>query len=180
MIFNPTELAGVFVVDIKSFDDDRGLFARSFCAQEFEKHGLDPAVLQCNLSFNHKAGTIRGMHWQDETAPEPKFVRCIRGAIWDCVIDLRSGSETYGRHFGVELTADNRRALVVPALCAHGYQTLADNSEVLYQVGAFYTPAAERGLRYDDPTFQIAWPDDVRVVSEKDRNWPLYHLESDA
>ena len=178
MLFTPTEIAGAMVVDLKQFADERCFFARAFCAQEFEKHGLDPNVSQCNLSYNHKAGTLRGMHWQDQTAPEPKFVRCIRGAVWDCLIALRPGSETYGRHFGVELTAENRRALFVPALCAHGYETLADNSEVVYQVGGFYSPTAEHGIRYDDPAFNIAWPHEVTVVSPKDREWPLYNLKA--
>jgi dTDP-4-dehydrorhamnose 3,5-epimerase len=174
MIFTQTEISGAFIVDLKQFEDDRGFFARAFCQNEFKEHGLDPTVLQCNLSFNHKAGTMRGMHWQGEAAPEPKFVRCIRGRIWDVIIDLRPGSATHGSHIGVELSAENHRALYIPPLCPHGYLTLTDDVEVLYQVGNVYTPSAECGLRPTAPAFKIRWPREVSVISERDASWPLY------
>ena len=173
MKFVPTPLAGAYVIDLELRQDDRGFFARSFCAREFEAQGLEPLVAQGNLSFNHRAGTLRGLHLQVEPAPETKLVRCTAGAIWDVIVDLREGSPTRLQHFGVELTAANRRALYVPAHFAHGYLTLVDGAEVMYQVGAFYTPGAERGLRYDDPALGIVWPHGVTSLSDKDRAWPL-------
>jgi dTDP-4-dehydrorhamnose 3,5-epimerase len=173
MIFTESPLAGAFVLDLERREDDRGFFARTFCRDEFEAHGLDPAVAQCNVSFNHRRGTLRGMHYQIESAPEPKLVRCTRGAVHDVIVDLRPGSATYLRHFAVELTEDNRRALYVPPLFAHGYLTLVDGAEVSYQVGEMYTPGAERGLRYDDPALAIRWPIPVAVISPKDESWPL-------
>ena len=180
MIFTETKIPGAFFIDLDLKEDQRGWFARAFCPKELEANGIDPTIAQCNISFNHVAGTLRGMHWQNETAPEPKFVRCIRGKIWDVIIDLRPGSSTYGEHIGVELSEENRRALYVPALCAHGYQALTDGAEVLYQVGAFYTPGAERGLRYDDPAFGIQWPAEVTEISEKDASWPLFDREAEV
>lgn len=174
MIFTETKLKGAFVLDLELRSDDRGGFARTYCAKEFEAHGLKPSVAQCNLSFNYKAGTLRGMHYQIPPAAETKLVRCTKGAIYDVIIDLRPDSPTYLQHFGVELTADNRRALYVPELFAHGYQALTDDAEVVYQVGEFYTPGYERGIRYDDPTFAIAWPIPVTVMSEKDQSWPPF------
>ncbi|HEY9620745.1 MAG TPA: dTDP-4-dehydrorhamnose 3,5-epimerase [Crinalium sp.] len=174
MIFTETKLKGAFVLDLEIRSDDRGGFARTYCAKEFEAHGLKPSVAQCNLSFNYKAGTLRGMHYQIPPAAETKLVRCTKGAIYDVIIDLRPDSPTYLQHFGVELTADNRRALYVPEMFAHGYQALTDDAEVVYQVGEFYTPGYERGIRYDDPTFAIAWPIPVTVMSEKDQSWPPF------
>jgi dTDP-4-dehydrorhamnose 3,5-epimerase len=171
MIFTETKLKGAFVLDLELRSDDRGGFARTYCAKEFEAHGLKPSVAQCNLSFNYKAGTLRGMHYQIPPAAETKLVRCTKGAIYDVIIDLRPDSPTYLQHFGVELTADNRRALYVPEMFAHGYQALTDGAEVIYQVGEFYTPGYERGIRYDDPTFAIEWPIPVTVMSEKDQSW---------
>jgi dTDP-4-dehydrorhamnose 3,5-epimerase len=171
MIFTETKLKGAFVLDLELRSDDRGGFARTYCAKEFEAHGLKPSVAQCNLSFNYKAGTLRGMHYQIPPAAETKLVRCTKGAIYDVIIDLRPESPTYLQHVGVELTADNRRALYVPEVFAHGYQALTDDAEVVYQVGEFYTPGYERGIRYDDPTFAIAWPIPVTVISEKDQSW---------
>jgi dTDP-4-dehydrorhamnose 3,5-epimerase len=173
MIFTETELPGAFVIDLDARRDERGFFARTFCQQEFEAHGLEPVVAQCNLSYNHAAGTLRGMHLQVEPAPEAKLVRCTAGAIYDVIVDLRPGSPTRLRHVGVELTARNRRALYVPGMFAHGYLTLTDDAEVTYQVSEFYTPGAERGLRHDDPALGIAWPVPVTVISEKDASWPL-------
>jgi dTDP-4-dehydrorhamnose 3,5-epimerase len=173
MIFTETELVGAYLIDIDTKSDDRGFFARTFCREEFEAHGLKPDVAQCNLSFNHRAGTLRGMHYQVEPATETKLIRCTRGAIFDVIVDMRPQSATYLRHVGVELSADNRRALYVPELFAHGYQALVDGTEVTYQVGEFYTPGHERGLRHDDPVLGIDWPLPVTVISGKDVHWPL-------
>lgn len=174
MIFTQTPLKDAYLIDLELRSDDRGAFARTFCAQEFAAQGLKPTVAQCNLSFNHQAGTLRGMHYQTPPAAETKLVRCTSGAIYDVIIDLRPDSPTYLHHFGVELTADNRRALYVPELFAHGYQALTDGAEVMYQVGEFYTPGNERGLRYDDPAFGIEWPLSVTVISAKDAAWALF------
>ncbi|KAF3884517.1 MULTISPECIES: dTDP-4-dehydrorhamnose 3,5-epimerase [Nostocales] len=176
MIFTKTELQGAYIIDLDQKPDSRGFFARTFCAQEFEAHGLKPTVAQCNLSFNYKKGTLRGMHYQLPPAAETKLIRCISGAIYDVIIDMRPESPTYLQHIGVELTAENRRALYVPEMFAHGYQALTDGAEVVYQVGEFYTPGYERGLRYDDPFFNIQWPVEVTVISEKDKNWPLMSM----
>lgn len=174
MIFTETKLKGAFIIDVELLVDQRGAFSRTFCAQEFAQHGLKPTVAQCNLSFNHQAGTLRGLHYQVPPAAETKLVRCTKGAIYDVIVDMRPDSPTYQQHIGVELTADNRRALYVPELFAHGYQALTDGAEVIYQVGEFYTPGYERGLRYDDPTFGITWPLPVTVISEKDASWPPF------
>lgn len=174
MILTQTTLKDAYLIDLELREDDRGAFARTFCAQEFAAHGLKPTVAQCNLSFNHKAGTLRGMHYQVPPAAETKLVRCTKGAIYDVIIDMRPDSPTYLQHFGVELTADNRRALYVPELFAHGYQALTDGAEVVYQVGEFYTPGYERGLRYDDPAFGIEWPLPVSMISAKDAAWDLF------
>lgn len=173
MIFTETPLTGAWVLDLERRGDDRGFFARTFCQHEFTDHGLEPVVAQCNLSWNARAGTLRGMHYQLPPAAETKLVRCTAGAIYDVIVDLREGSPTYLQHFGVELTAENRRALYVPALFGHGYQALTDGAEVTYQVGEFYTPGAERGLRHDDPALGIEWPIPVTEISEKDATWPL-------
>jgi dTDP-4-dehydrorhamnose 3,5-epimerase len=173
MRFEETPLAGAFVIDIEKAADDRGFFARWFCANEFEPHGITNRVVQANMSFNHRAGTLRGMHYQIPPAAEVKLVRCTRGAIFDVIVDLRPGSPTHRRHFGIELSADNRSGLVVPEGFGHGFQTLVDETEVIYLVSEFYTPGCERGLRYDDPALGIEWPQPVTVVSEKDRGWPL-------
>lgn len=173
MKFTEAPLAGAYVIDLSPISDDRGFFARSFCAREFEEHGLRPAVAQANVSFNHAAGTLRGMHYQLPPNAETKLVRCVGGAIYDVIVDLRPDSPTRLQYFGVELTAQNRRALYVPELFAHGYVTLADNSEVEYQVSEFYAPGQERGLRHDDPALNIAWPIEVRIASDKDRSWAL-------
>lgn len=174
MIFTETKLKDAYIIDLELREDHRGGFARTFCAKEFEAHGLKPMVAQCNMSFNHKAGTLRGMHYQLPPAAETKLVRCTKGAIYDVIIDMRPDSPSYLQHIGVELTADNRRALYVPEMFAHGYQALTDGAEVVYQVGEFYTPGYERGLRYDDPAFGIEWPMPVTVISEKDSAWALF------
>ncbi len=174
MLFTETPLKGAFVIDLEERKDNRGAFARTFCAKEFEAHGLKPSVAQCNLSYNYKAGTMRGMHYQVPPAAETKLVRCTKGKIYDVIIDLRPESPTYLKHFGVELTDDNHRALYVPEMFAHGYQALTDGAEVAYQVGEFYTPGYERGLKYNDPAFNIRWPMPVTVISDKDANWPKF------
>jgi dTDP-4-dehydrorhamnose 3,5-epimerase len=171
--FSATPLAGVFVIDVIPHVDARGSFARIYCADEFSSRGLETDVAQCNLSTNHRRGTVRGLHYQAEPGAEVKLVRCVRGAITDVAVDLRQGSATYLRHVSVELSADNRRALYIPEGCAHGYQSLEDDTEVLYQVSRPYRPELERGLRYDDPALAITWPLPVTAVSEKDRGWPL-------
>lgn len=178
MIFTETELQGAYTIDLEEKHDRRGFFARTFCAKELEAHGLKPVVAQCNLSFNYKKGTLRGMHYQIAPATETKIIRCIKGAIYDVIIDMRPESPTYLQHFGVELSADNHRALYVPEMFAHGYQALSDGCEVMYMVGEFYTPGYERGLRYDDPFFNIQWPLEVTEMSEKDTKWPLMRMMS--
>jgi dTDP-4-dehydrorhamnose 3,5-epimerase len=178
MKFTETKLKGAFVIEIEEKHDNRGFFARTFCAKEFETYGLKATVAQCNMSFNHKKGTLRGMHYQVAPATETKFIRCIRGAIYDVVIDMRPDSSTYLQHIGVELTADNRSALYIPGMFAHGFETLSDDTEVIYQVGEFYTPGYERGIRYNDPVFNIQWPLKVTEISDKDLNWPLIQVEA--
>ena len=173
MIFTKTNIEGIAIVDLVVKRDDRGFFARSFCREEFIENGLEPMVEQCNLSFNHKKGTIRGMHIQIAPHPEAKYVRCIRGAVLDIIVDMRPGSPTRFQHVAVELSQDNRRGLYVPPFFAHGYQTLTDDAEVSYQVSGGYAPQAERGLRYNDPLLQLPWPLPVTVISDKDRSWPL-------
>ncbi|WP_336921866.1 dTDP-4-dehydrorhamnose 3,5-epimerase family protein [Aquipuribacter sp. SD81] len=171
MQITPLALDGAALVALEPRHDDRGFFARSFCRAEFTAAGLEPAVEQVNVSCNTAAGTLRGLHWQTEPAPEAKLVRCTRGAVADVVVDVRPGSPTYLQHVVVELTAANRLAVYVPPLCAHGYLTLEPDTEVTYQVSAPYTPGAERGLRYDDPALGIVWPGPVRHVSDKDLSW---------
>jgi dTDP-4-dehydrorhamnose 3,5-epimerase len=172
MIFTETALAGAFIVDLQEIRDDRGFFARTFCAKEFEAHGLKPVIAQANMSFNHRAGTLRGLHYQRPPAAETKLVRCTAGAIWDVIVDIRPDSPTYMKYVGVELSAANRRALYVPEMFAHGYQTLTDGAEVVYSVGEFYTPGVEGGFRHDDPALGIDWPVPVTVISDKDASWP--------
>jgi dTDP-4-dehydrorhamnose 3,5-epimerase len=173
MRFTESPLRGAFVVELEERTDDRGFFARAFCAKEFADHGINDKVVQANVSYNHVAGTLRGIHYQVPPAAETKFLRCTRGAIHDVIVDLREGSATRGQHFGAELTATNRKAILVPEGFAHGFVTLADESEVLYLVSEFYTPGCERGLRWDDPRLGIRWPRPAAVISEKDASWPL-------
>lgn len=180
MNFHETPLQGAFVVELEERSDERGFFARTFCAREFEEHGLKPTVAQANVSFNHAQGTLRGMHYQVPPAAETKLVRCTRGSIYDVIIDLRPGSPSYLKHFGVELTEHNRMALYVPEMFAHGYLTLSPGAEVVYQVGEFYTPGYERGIRFDDPAFAILWPAPVTLLSPKDESWPAFDAENAA
>jgi dTDP-4-dehydrorhamnose 3,5-epimerase len=173
MKFIETKLKGAFIIDLEPRSDDRGFFSRSFCQKEFEAHGLKTTIAQANISFNYRKGTVRGLHFQFPPAAETKFVRCSRGAIVDVIVDLRPESPTYLQHVAVELTAENRRGLFVPERFAHGYQVLEDNTETTYQVGEFYTPSAESGLRFSDPRLAIEWPLPATDMSDKDANWPL-------
>ncbi len=173
MIFSPTPLAGAHIVEIEQHEDDRGFFARSFCREEFEAHGLNPHVAQSNISFNRRRGTLRGMHYQAAPYAEAKLVRCTQGAIWDVIVDLRHDSPGFRQWHGVELSAANRRALYVPEGFAQGFVTLADNSEVLYLMSQAYRSDAARGLRWDDPAVGITWPVADPHLSERDRGLPL-------
>ena len=173
MIFTETTLSGAFIIDLERREDDRGFFARVFCQNEFTDHGLKPLIAQANIAFNKRKGTLRGMHFQFPPAAETKLVRCTRGAIVDIIVDLRPESPTYLQHVAVELSADNHRALYVPERFAHGYQVLEDITETSYQVGEFYTPEAEGGLRHDDPRLGLTWPLPVTEITEKDRAFPL-------
>lgn len=181
MLFTETALKGAYIIDIEGRNDSRGFFARVFCQKEFAAHGLKPVIAQANVAFNVKKGTVRGMHFQFPPAAETKVVRCTRGGILDVIVDLRPESPTYLKHVAVELTEDNHRAIFVPERFAHGYQVLRDNTETSYQVGEFYTPGVEGGLRYDDPRLGIEWPLSVSVISEKDQQWgPLQEIEADV
>jgi dTDP-4-dehydrorhamnose 3,5-epimerase len=173
MIFNETVLAGAFIIELERREDDRGFFARTFCQKEFADHGLKTTIAQTNTAFNAMRGTLRGMHFQYPPAAETKLVRCTRGSILDIIVDLRPESPTYLQNIEVELTADNHRALYVPERFGHGYQVLEDVTETSYQVGEFYAPGHEGGLRYDDPELGLSWPLPVTEISEKDRVWPL-------
>jgi dTDP-4-dehydrorhamnose 3,5-epimerase len=174
VIFVETKLSGAFLIDLERREDERGFFARAFCQHEFEEHGLKPVIAQANIGFNRQRGCVRGMHFQYPPAAETKVVRCTRGAVLDIIVDLRPESPTFLEHVSVELTADNHRAIYIPERFAHGYQTLADETETSYQVGEFYTPGVEGGLRHDDPALGLTWPLPVSVISEKDASWPLY------
>ena len=173
MVFTETKLSGAFIIDLERREDSRGFFARAFCQHEFGDHGLKPVIAQANIGFNRRRGCLRGMHFQYPPAAETKVVRCTRGAVLDIIVDLRPESPTYLEHVSVELTADNHRAIYIPERFAHGYQTLEDETETSYQVGEFYTPAAEGGLRYDDPALALTWPLPISEISEKDAAWPL-------
>ena len=167
MIFTETSLQGAFIIDIEQRQDSRGFFARTFCAQEFAEYGLEITNVQCSIAFNHQSGTIRGMHYQVEPATEAKLVRCTQGAIYDVIVDMRPNSPTYLAHIGVELTQANRRSLYVPEMFAHGYQTLTNDTEVVYQMNKLYTPGYERGLRYDDRLLGIEWHLPVSEIAKK-------------
>lgn len=171
MIFTETKLKGAFIIDLERREDERGFFARAFCQNEFAEHGLKPVIAQANLAFNKRKGTLRGMHFQYPPHAETKLVRATRGAILDIIVDLRPESPTYLQHVGVELTADNHRALYVPERFAHGYQALEDATETSYQVGEFYAPGTEGGLSPFDPRLGLEWPLPVSVISPKDAAW---------
>ena len=171
MFFRETKLPGAFVIELQKHEDERGFFARSWCHKEFEAHGLNPRMVQCNVSFNKVKGTLRGMHYQVSPCAEAKLVRCTRGAIYDVIVDLRRESSTYKQHFSEVLSSNNHKALFIPEGFAHGFQTLEDNSEVFYQMSEFYSPEHQRGLRYNDPAFEISWPIEATVISDRDRNY---------
>ena len=172
MLFLETKLKGAFTIDLQRIEDSRGFFARAFCKREFERRGLNPAVVQCNVSFNPQKGTLRGMHYQQEPFREVKVVRCIAGAIFDAIVDLRPDSSTYRQWTGVELSAQNGRSLYVPEGFAHGYLTLTENTEVFYQVSEFYSPGYERSIRWNDPAFRIQWPIEPLIISPRDASHP--------
>ena len=176
MIFTETELAGAFIIDLERLCDERGFFARTWCEDEFAAHGIGLPPLQANMSMNPTKGTLRGMHYQLAPYEESKLVRCTRGAIYDVIVDLREDSPTFGQWLGVELTADNCRQLYVPGGFAHGFLTLAENSDVNYQVSAKYAPGFERGLRWDDPAIGIQWPAVPQLISDKDRRHPDFQM----
>ena len=172
MKFIETPLDGAYIIEIEAIEDERGSFARSWCQKEFAEHGLNSRIVQCNISFNKKRGTLRGMHFQVEPFAEAKLVRCTRGAIYDVIIDLRENSHGLKKWFAVELTESNQRMLYIPEGFAHGFQTLEDNTEVFYQMSEFYYPEYSRGVRWDDPFFSIKWPDGERIISKKDQEYP--------
>ncbi len=176
MEFIETALKGAFVVRLKKIEDHRGFFARGWCREEFTQHGLNPNMIQLNVGFSHKRGTVRGMHYQSPPHQEAKFIRCTRGAIYDVIVDLRANSPTLGRWHGEELTADNGAMLYAPEGFAHGYQTLIDNTDMYYMTTALYAASSARGVRYDDAAFGIRWPLPVSVISEPDQKWPDYRM----
>jgi dTDP-4-dehydrorhamnose 3,5-epimerase len=173
MIFSETALLGAYLIDLERIEDSRGFFARSWDELEFAQHDLETRIAQCNTSYNERKGTLRGMHFQRAPHEEVKLIRCLRGALYDVIIDLRADSPTFKRWIGVELSGDNRRMLYVPRGFGHGFQTLADDTETFYMVSDFYTPGAESGVRWDDPAFGIEWPlGEPTEISEKDASWP--------
>ena len=172
MIFIETRLKGAYVVEPEHLADERGFFARVWCQREFEAHGLNPNLTQCNISFNHRKGTLRGMHYQIAPHAESKLVRCTKGAIYDVIVDLRADSNTFMQWFGIELSADNRRMLYVPEGLAHGFLTLTDAVEVFYQMSEFYSAEHARSVRWNDPAFGIQWPGEVLMISERDSSQP--------
>ena len=171
MQFTKTAIAGVWVIDPDFPPAARGPFFRAWCHREFTEHGIDFLPVQANMGFSLRKGTVRGMHFQVEPVVEAKLVRCTRGAMFDVALDLRADSQTYGQWFGTELSAENGRMLYVPEHCAHGYQSLEDETEMHYMTSQPYTPDAASGVRFDDPAFNIRWPRDVTMVSEQDRGW---------
>jgi dTDP-4-dehydrorhamnose 3,5-epimerase len=181
VIFTEMKLKGAFLIGLERREDERGFFARAFCQNEFRQHGLKPLIAQANVAHNRKKGTLRGMHFQYPPAAETKLVRCTRGAIVDIIVDLRPESPTFLQHVAVELNEDNMCALFVPERFAHGYQVLHDNTDTSYQVGEFYTPGAEGGLRYDDRKLGLEWPLPVTVISQKDQEFrPLKEIEAEV
>lgn len=173
MKFRELPIAGAWLIEPEPVRDDRGLFARVWCAEEFAAHGIEARPVQSNTGWSARRGTLRGLHYQEGPHLEAKIVRCTRGAVFDVVVDLRPDSATWGQWHGVELRADDRYSIFVPPLCAHGYLTLADDTELEYHATAPYAAGSARGARYDDPLLAIAWPNPVEVISERDRSWPL-------
>jgi dTDP-4-dehydrorhamnose 3,5-epimerase len=178
MIFTETKLKGAFVIEPEKLEDERGFFARTRCRDKFTQRGLNPHIAQCNISFNQKRGTLRGMHYQIAPHAEVRTVRCTRGAIHDVIIDMRPDSPTFTQWVSLELNAENRRILYVPEGFAHGFQTLEDDTEVFYEVSVFYAPEYVRGVRWNDPAFGIQWPPADRTISHRDRTYPDFILSS--
>lgn len=179
MIFTECSISGAFTIAMTPHLDERGRFMRAWCTREFAEHGLVFLPVQANMGFSHRRGTVRGMHLQTHPAQEAKLVRCTRGAVFDVLVDMRPASPTFRRWYGVTLSAEQGDMLYVPEHCAHGYQTLEDSSEILYQTSAFYSPDAVRGFRFDDPCLRITWPLPASDVSEQDKSWPLLHSGSE-
>jgi dTDP-4-dehydrorhamnose 3,5-epimerase len=172
MIFTETRLKGAFVLDLERLEDERGFFARSWCEREFKSHRIEAKFVQCNISFNKKIGTLRGMHYQASPYEEAKLIRCTMGAIYDVIVDLRPNSLSYGEWVSTELTSDNRRMIYIPKNFAHGFLTLTDNSEIFYMMSEFYAPMFGRGIKWNDPVLGITWPAEVRVISSQDNSYP--------
>jgi dTDP-4-dehydrorhamnose 3,5-epimerase len=177
VIFSETELPGAFIVDVELAEDERGGFARTYCEREFAAHGLATRFPQCNVSYNRRAGTLRGLHYQVAPHAEVKLVRCTAGSLLDVIVDLRTGSRTFLKWIAVELRADTRRALYVPEGFAHGFLTLHDGTEVAYQMGSFHEPSAARGIRWNDPALGIGWPRQPAVISARDASYPDLRLD---
>jgi dTDP-4-dehydrorhamnose 3,5-epimerase len=174
MIFSATDVEGAFVLRPERIEDERGFFARTYCVAELSEHGIDPQVVQRSVSYNHRRGTLRGMHFQVAPHEETKIVSCLRGSIYDVVVDLRPGSPSYRRWYGTTLTCDGFETLVVPKGCAHGFITLADDTLVHYEISEFHHPESARGIRYDDPAFGVRWPLDPTVINARDLAYPPY------
>ena len=178
MIFTEAKLPGAYIIELEPLKDERGFFARAFCRDEFEQYGLNSSVAQCNISFNRKKGTLRGMHYQVAPHSEAKLVTCVAGSMYDVIIDLRADSATYRQWLAIELSARERNMLYIPEGFAHGFQTLEGDTLVFYQMFQFYEPAASRGVRWDDPAFAIKWPEGPRTLSERDKNYPDFEASS--
>ena len=176
MIFTETKLKGAFIIDLERFIDERGFFARSWCQREFEEHGLNPHLVQCNISFNISKGTLRGMHYQVSPCDEARLVRCTMGSIYDVIVDLRLESPTFKHYFADIITAENRKMFYIPEGFAHGFLTLQNDSEVHYQMSAFYSSDHARGVRWNDPAFGIQWPAEVKNISDRDKNFPDFRM----
>ena len=176
MIFHETRLSGAFVIDLEKYEDERGFFARSWCCEEFEHQGLNNRLVQCNISFNNKKGTVRGMHYQTPPFAEAKLVRCTRGSLVDVIVDLRPSSPTFLQQTAVRMNESNRLALYVPEGFAHGFQTLADDTEVFYQMSQFYSPEHAFGICWNDPILNITWPEPISIIAEKDLSYPICEL----
>jgi dTDP-4-dehydrorhamnose 3,5-epimerase len=174
VIFKETALSGAYLIELETVEDERGYFARTFCRNEFAAHGLNTKIVQCSISYNARRGTLRGMHYQVEPSAEVKLVQCVRGSLYDVILDLRPEAETYCRWIGLELSSENRRMLYIPIGFAHGFQTLEDDTVVYYQISEFYEPQHARGVRWNDPAFGIEWPLSEPLISEKDRLLPDY------
>jgi len=176
MLFTETGLEDAYVVELEKKEDHRGFFARSWDAKEFSKHNLNSKLVQCNISFSKKRGTLRGMHYQTKPFEESKLIRCTKGKIFDAIIDLRPSSKTFKKWFGIELTEENYKMIFVPEGFAHGFQSLVDNTEIIYQVSEFYTPGYELGIHWNDPTFNIKWPLEEKIITEKDNSWKPFDV----